>query len=593
MSAFVPHARRKPARPSRPRLTVEPLEARAVPAATTPYLATDLVSDQAGVAPVTDPTLKNGWGLAVGPLSFWVSSNGADLSEVYTGDVPASPGIDQPFKVNIPGGAPTGQVFNGTSDFVVSNGTASGPAMFIFASESGTVSGWNPAVPPPPPSHDAQLGFTAADGAIYKGIALGNNGTANFLYLADFHNAKIDVLDGAFHPATLTGTFTDPNLPSGFAPFNVATIGDSLYVAYAKQDAAKEDEVAGRGLGFIDKFDLNGTFQDRVASRGTLNAPWAMVQAPATFGTFGGDLLVGNFGDGRINAFDPTTNKFAGTLSSSPGHPIVIDGLWGLAFGNGTTAGDANALYFAAGPDDEAHGLFGRITVNAAGTNPVQATLTNGTLTITGSRDSDNIMVKLDRTGDQIVVTTSGMGLMGMSGGKIVGTFALADVGTIEVDGLAGDDRIQVSKEIGVTAILNGGDGNDRLVGGGGNNVLVGGTGNDQLFGQSGRDVLIGGDGKDFLLGGSNDDILIGGSTTLDADPGSLLQVLNEWTSTDSYTTRVDKLRNGTGGLPKLDATTVTDDAVRDLLFGGLGLDWFFTAAPDLVIAKLPAEQTN
>jgi uncharacterized protein (TIGR03118 family) len=587
MSVLAPFARRKsaapPRRPRRPRLAVEPLEARAVPAATTAYIATDLVSDQAGVAPVTDPTLVNGWGIAVGPVSIWVSANGSDLSEVYTGDVNGSP-INQPFKVSIPGGAPTGQVFNGTTDFVVTNGAASGPAFFIFASESGAVTGWNPAVPPPPPSTTAQPAFQAADGAIYKGIALANNGAGNFLYLADFHNAKVDVLDSTFHLTTLAGNFTDPSLPAGYAPFNVAAIGGKLYVTYAKQDATATDEVAGPGLGFLDTFDLNGNFQQRLVSRGALNAPWAVVQAPATFGTFGGDLLVGNFGNGRINAFDPASGKFLGTLSSSPGRPIVIDGLWGLAFGNGTTAGDANALYYAAGPDDEAHGLFGRITANAAGTSAVQATLTNGTLLVTGGRDNDNILVRLDRTDQQVVVT---------AGGKTVGTFDLTAIGTIEVDGLAGNDRIQVSSQIGVTAVLNGGAGNDLLIGGGGNNVLVGGTGNDQLFGGSGRDVLVGGDGMDRLFGQGNDDILIGGSTSFDADPASLLQILDEWTSTDSYATRVDKLRNGTGGLPKLDPTTVTDDAVRDLLFGGIGLDWFFTAAPDLVAGKLSAEQTN
>jgi uncharacterized protein (TIGR03118 family) len=575
---------RRPHHPPRPRLAVEPLEARAVPAATTAYIATDLVSDQPGVARTTDPTLINAWGIAVGPRSFWVSSNGADLSEVYTGDVAGSP-IVAPFKVTIPGGAPTGQVFNSTTDFVVTNGAASGPAAFIFASESGAVTGWNPAVPPPMPSTNAQPAFQAADGAIYKGIALANNGTGNFLYLADFHNAKIDVLNGTFQKVTPAGNFTDPNLPAGYAPFNVAAIGGKLYVAYAKQDAAAEDDVIGPGLGFVDVFDLNGNFQSRLVSRGALNAPWAMVQATADFGDFSNDLLIGNFGDGRINAYDPATGAFHGTLSTSPGHPLVIDGLWGLAFGNGTTAGDANALYYAAGPDDETHGLFGRITANAAGTNPVQATLeTDGDLIITGSRDNDNVMVKLDKKGGLVVVT---------AGGKTVNTFDVTKVGTIQFDGMAGNDHIHVSNQLGVTTILTGGAGNDFLMGGGGNNVIVGGTGNDMLFGQSGRDVLIGGDGRDFVRGGGNDDILIGGSTTHDADPAALLQILDEWTSNNSYATRVDNLRNGTGGLPKLDATTVTNDGLRDLLLGGIGLDWFFSGVEDLLPGKLAAEQVN
>jgi len=340
------------------RLSVlELLEGRLVPTA---YVTTNLVSDQPGVARTTDPTLVNAWGIAVGPLSFWVSANGTDLSEVYVGDVAGS-SLIAPFKVAIPGGAPTGQVANLTTDFVVTDGTNSRPAAFIFASESGAVTGWSPAVPPG--SRVAQPGFQADDGAIYKGIALANNGSGNFLYLADFHNGKIDVLDSQFHLTHLAGDFTDPHMMRGFAPFNVAAIGDKLYVAYAKQDADAEDDVQGQGLGFVSVFDLNGNFLNRFVNRGRLNAPWAVVQAPANFGQFSGDILIGNFGDGRINAFDPVTREFQGVLSSRPGRPIEIDGLWGLAFGNGRTAGDANALYFAAGPDDETHGLFGSIRI--------------------------------------------------------------------------------------------------------------------------------------------------------------------------------------------------------------------------------------
>jgi uncharacterized protein (TIGR03118 family) len=471
-------------------------------------------------------------------------------------------------------------VFNGTSDFVVTNGTDSAPALFIFASETGQVSGWNPAVPP---VTTAKTMFTATDGAIYKGIALANNGTANLLYLADFHNNQVDVLDTTFHLTTLAGNFTDPNLPAGYAPFNVAAINGKLYVAYAKQDADKEDEIAGAGLGFVDVFDLNGNFQQRLASRGALNAPWAIVQAPTNFGDFSGDLLVGNFGDGRINAFDPTTGSFRGTLSSSPGHPIVIDGLWGLTFGNGLTAGDTTTLYYAAGPDDETHGLFGKITANPAGTPAVTASLSNGALLITGSRDNDQVMVKLAKGNQQVVVT---------AGGKTVGTFDLVDVGTIEFNGMAGNDRIQVANQLGVTTVLNGGAGNDMLIGGGGNNVLVGDTGNDKLFGASGRDILICGDGQDRLLGRGNDDILIGGSTSHDGNNTELLQILDEWTSTDSYATRVDKLHNGTG-VPALNVTTVTDDGLRDFLLGGAGLDWFFAGLQDLMPGKLSAEQLN
>ncbi|HJZ56402.1 MAG TPA: TIGR03118 family protein, partial [Gemmataceae bacterium] len=358
--------------PSRSRLLdLELLEARWVPAIAGAFQEIKLISDQAGVAPVTDTTLVNGWGIAIAPgANFWVSSAGGGVSEVYGGDVNGS-AISQPFKVTIPGGSPTGQVFNGTNDFVVNNGSANGPALFIFASESGKVTGWNPNVPPPSPSTTAQSGFQAIDGAIYKGIALANNGTGNFLYLADFHNNKIDVLDAQYHKVTLGaggfGTFTDPTLSAGFAPFNVALINGKLYVSYAKQDATATDDVPGAGNGFISVFDLNGHFLQRLVTQGNLNSPWGMVLAPNGFRDLGGKLLVGNFGDGHISAYDPTTGALIGTLNDASGQPLTIDGLWGLAFGNGTTAGDKLSLYFAAGPDDEAHGLFGKILASARG----------------------------------------------------------------------------------------------------------------------------------------------------------------------------------------------------------------------------------
>lgn len=563
------------------RPAVEALEGRCVLA--TAYLAADLVSDQPGVAPLTDPNLVNAWGIAVNPTgAFWVSSEGADRSTLYTGDVGGSPLVKAPLEVSIPGGGePTGQVFNKTSSFVVSSGGASGPAAFIFASESGAVTGWNPNVPAAS-STTAQLGFQATDDAIYTGIALDNNGSGDFLYLADFHNAEIDVLNSSFQPTTLAGSFTDPNLPAGYAPFNVAAIGGKLYVAYAQQDAAAEDEVAGAGLGFVDVFDLNGNFQQRLVSQGHLNAPWAIVQAPAGFGDFSGDLLVGNFGDGRINAYDATTGVFQGTLSQSPGHPIEIDGLWGLAFGNGVAAGDTTTLYYAAGPDDETHGLFGKITANPAGTSPVQAELVGSDLMITGSPGNDHVLVKLKK--DQIVV---------QAGNQVLGTFDVADVGTIQFDGLAGNDHIKIAEHLTVTAILDGGAGNDHLAGGRGNSILLGGPGNDHLQGGKGRDILIGGEDSDHLNAQQNDDLLIGGTTNIDADTAALLQVLDEWTSTDSFNTRIDKLRNGTGGLPKLDDTTVLDDAARDMLQGGPGLDWFFAGANDKVTGKHAGDVVN
>jgi uncharacterized protein (TIGR03118 family) len=582
------------ARPSpRPPLAVLRLEDRSNPS--TAYLATNLISDQPGVAAITDPTLINAWGISLSPTggAFWISANHSDLSELYAGNVAGSP-LTQPFKVAIPGGSPTGQVFNGTgsaTDFSVTDGTNTKPAVFIFASEAGRITGWNPqvgvAAGANPPSLTAEDGFTAPDGAIYKGLALGQVNGANFLFATDFHNGKIDVIDAQFHKVPLGAngfeSFTDPNLPRGYAPFGIANVGGKLYVSYAKQDADAEDDSAGPHRGFIDVFETNGHLVKRLVSGGDLNSPWGIVQAPAGFGDFANALLVGNFGDGRIHAFDPDTGRELGTLSSSPGHPVVIDGLWGLAFGNGRTAGDANALYFTAGPGDEAHGLFGKVTANAAGTNPVAAVLTGDDLAITGSRNNDRVFVLTDTTGTRINV---------IAGGQRIGQFDAASVGTIHFSGFAGDDVFVVDPNVTATVIADGGAGNDQIFGAGGNNVLTGGTGNDLLVGRAGRDILVGGDGLDRLFGAGNDDILVGGTTTHDS--AALLQVLGVWTGTGSYSTRVAAIRAGTNGVPRLDATTVTDDAVRDRLYGNGGLDWFFgSTPPDVFVGKNAAEQVN
>lgn len=350
---------------------VEPLESRMLMSATpnTVYLQTNLISDQPGVAAITDPSLVNAWGLAVPPTSgnFWIADNHTNLSSVYGGNVNHSPLTKNLPDVTIPADGPTGVVFNGNfltnpTEFVISDGSGhSGAAAFIFATESGAIVGWNPNVPPGPPTSTAAQVATTVTDAIYKGVALGNNGTENLLYAANFHTGHIDVFDTQFASKTLTGSFTDPDLPAGYAPFNIQNIGGTLYVTYAQQDADAHDEVAGAGKGFVDKFDTNGNLLGRFASGGVLNAPWGIAQAPANFGRFSGDILVGNFGDGRIHAFD-ASGTMVGTLRDERGRPIAIDGLWALSFGNGTTAGDANALYFTAGPDDETHGLFGKLT---------------------------------------------------------------------------------------------------------------------------------------------------------------------------------------------------------------------------------------
>ncbi len=354
----------------RRRPILESLENRLV--LSTVYLQNNLVSDIAGVALHTDPNLVNPWGLTASANSpFWVSDNGTGVSTLYDGNGNSVPAAS-PLVVTIPlppastasNAAPTGVVFNSTADFTVTAGNKSGPAVFLFATEDGTISGWNPTVDPTNAilEVDNSIIPTPVNGAVYKALALGSNATGNFLFAANFRAGTIDVFNKNFQAATLTGTFTDPNLPAGFAPFDVANIGGQLFVTYAKQDAEKHDDVAGAGNGFVDVFDTNGNFVKRFASQGTLNSPWGLAVAPASFGQFGGDLLVGNFGDGRINAFKLTTGAFDGQLQSSTGSPITINGLWALSFGNGVGSGSTNSLFFTAGIGDEGHGLFGSLT---------------------------------------------------------------------------------------------------------------------------------------------------------------------------------------------------------------------------------------
>jgi len=330
------------------------------PNANNSYTVHNLVSDRAGTR-TTDTDLVNGWGItASGSSPWWVADNGTDKSTLYNGS-----GVKQGLTVNVAGG-PTGTVFNGTGDFVVSSGGASGPARFIFATEDGTIRGWNPGVPPPVPpanSTETEVGVSSAD-AIYKGLAIGHVGTTNYLYAADFHHARVDVFDGSWNPA-LAGSFVDPGIPAGYAPFGIQALNGMIFVTYAKQDADAEDEIAGAGFGYVSAFGMNGAFLGRVASGGALNAPWGLAWAPATgFGRFSGNLLVGNFGNGRINAFAWTGTSWVarGHLKTANHHPLSIDGLWGIGFGNGVNSGPVNTLYFAAGPDDESHGLFGSIT---------------------------------------------------------------------------------------------------------------------------------------------------------------------------------------------------------------------------------------
>jgi len=316
------------------------------------YEQHNLVSDGAESADLVDPALVNAWGLVASATSpWWVADNGTGLSTLYNGNT----GAKVVLTVSVPG-APTGVVFNSGPSFVVTSGTKSGPARFIFASEDGTISGWNPAVA----ATQAVVGAdNSAGGAVYKGLALASTAAGDRLYATNFHAGTVDVFDAGFHQ--VLGGFTDADLPPGYAPFGIRLLGGTIYVTYALQDADKHDDVAGEGHGFVNAFDTEGHRLRRVASRGRLNSPWGLALAPADFGAVSGGLLVGNFGDGHINGFDP----HRGLLHAADGRPIAIDGLWALAFGNGAAAGPTNALFFTAGPFGEQHGLFGKLVVTS------------------------------------------------------------------------------------------------------------------------------------------------------------------------------------------------------------------------------------
>ena len=334
-------------------------------------------------APQIDPNLVNPWGMAFSPGGpLWISDNGRGLATLYSVHFLAQPfpSRAQPLVISIPGptgrepgapAAPTGVAFNNTSDFVIDNGTVSAPSLFIFATEQGTISGWNFDVDPlnavltVDNSSDAVNGFQR--GAVYKGIATGNDGVGNFIYVTNFRDGVVEQYDADFN---FVNFFTDPNtVPDadtpGFAPFGIQNVDGQLYVTFAMQDHKRQDAVKGLGAGFVDVFDLDGHFIQTFASGGTLNAPWGIALAPANFGPLSNDLLIGNFGDGRINAFDPVTDAFLGQMLRRDGTPIAIEGLWGLAFGNGGLAGRKNDLLFTAGIQGQSHGLFGRIRAMA------------------------------------------------------------------------------------------------------------------------------------------------------------------------------------------------------------------------------------
>src|SRR5262249_19375681 len=284
-------------------------------------------------------------------------------------------------------GTPTGTVFNidlAGGGFKISDGTHTAPAVFLFDSEDGTIVGWNPGVDPTGKfdgpngvsrhaviAVDNSGGCQAANGAVYKGLAIAKDAGGNtLLYAANFRAGTVEVYDTSFKPVTTLppDAFTDPDLPHRYAPFNVTFNGGVLFVTYARQDKAKHDPVAGHGRGVVNTFDLSGHMLARFASRGQLDVPWGVVRAPASFGQFAGEVLIGNFGNGQINAFDPTTGEFLGKVVNSKGEVILIDGLWALMVGNGKAGGDSDKIYFTAGPNGETDGLFGSLTSVALGT---------------------------------------------------------------------------------------------------------------------------------------------------------------------------------------------------------------------------------
>ncbi len=327
------------------------------------YQAQTLVSNGAIVAPNKDPNLVNGWGLAFNPYGFsWIAANGTGVSTLYDGvGKPQSLVVQVPAPAGAVGkGTPTGIVFSGSSEFVVTQGSLTGPSRFIFATEDGVIAGWSPAVNLTNAVRVIDASKTTH--AVYKGLALSAAGNGSLLYATDFHNGRIDVFDAAFKPVTLApGAFADGSLPVGYAPFGIQAILGNIYVSYAKQDAAKHDEITGRGLGFVNVFNPNGVLIRRLVSQGALDAPWGMALAPAGFGRFSNRLLVGNFGNGVINAYEPGSGRFVGKLRTADHRPLHVHGLWGLSFGNGFQKQLVNTLYFAAGPNDEKNGSYGRI----------------------------------------------------------------------------------------------------------------------------------------------------------------------------------------------------------------------------------------
>lgn len=322
------------------------------------YVANALVSDSTATQALHHDThLVNAWGLAFNPQGYaWVANAGTGTSTLYDGT-----GVPQSLVVTLDQGSPAGIVFNGTTDFSITEAGISGAAPFIFATLQGQISAWAPTV-------DGTHAFTIVDnstsGAVYTGLAIDTGAGGDMIYAADFTKGQVDVFSGAFAPVTTAGGFVDPTLPAGYAPFGIQQIGGKIYVAYAQPDPVTHEKV-GAGLGLVDVFDKQGNLLTHlIPAGGALDAPWGMAMAPASFGKFSNMLLVGNFGDGKINVYDPTSGAMMGTVSNNDGSAIVVPQLWALQFGNNLNSEPGNTLFYTAGPGNELHGLYGRIDMN-------------------------------------------------------------------------------------------------------------------------------------------------------------------------------------------------------------------------------------
>jgi uncharacterized protein (TIGR03118 family) len=322
------------------------------------YVANALVSDTAATLALHhDAKLVNAWGLAFNPQAFaWVANAGTGTSTLYDGT-----GVAQSLVVTLNQGDPSGIVFNGSTDFQVTANSLSGAAPFIFATLQGQISAWSPTVDG---THALTIVDNSTSGAVYTGLAIDTGTGGDMIYAADFAKASVDVFSGSFAPVTTAGGFVDATLPAGYAPFGIQQIGGKIYVTYAQPDPATHEKV-GAGLGLVDVFDKQGNLLSHlIPAGGALNAPWGVAMAPANFGKFSNMLLVGNFGDGKINVYDPATGAMQGTISANDGTAIVTPGLWALQFGNGLNSQPTNTLFYTAGPGAEAHGLYGRIDMN-------------------------------------------------------------------------------------------------------------------------------------------------------------------------------------------------------------------------------------